>query len=71
MIKDAKAIRPEQVPQDLQHRDGQIDQLTMALRPLLDDRHGEHGLITGPSGAGKTTLARYVVEELKSESVDL
>lgn len=71
MISDARALRPSHVPGDLYHRDAKIEQVAEALRPIADGDVGENVLIFGPSGTGKTTLARFVVRELERETLDL
>jgi len=68
MITDARALRLGFVPQDLEHRDGQIDYLSTIFEPLRNGRKGEHVCIHGPSGAGKTTLAKYTLDQLKSQT---
>ncbi|MBZ6495647.1 Cdc6/Cdc18 family protein [Natrinema longum] len=70
MISDARALRPSHIPSDLYHRDAKIEQLADALRPIADGDTGENVLIFGPSGTGKTTLARFVVRELEHETLD-
>lgn len=70
MIRDARALEHQFVPQDLTHRDGQIDALASALDPITDGGTGEHTLVDGPSGAGKTTLAKYVARQLDQERLD-
>jgi cell division control protein 6 len=64
MISDARALEHHFVPQDLNHRGGQIDSLAAALEPITQGAAGEHTLIVGPSGSGKTTLAKYVAQKL-------
>jgi Cdc6-like AAA superfamily ATPase len=71
MITDARALRTEFVPRDLHHRDGHIDHLSSVLTPVSLTDSGEHVCIYGPSGAGKTTLAKYVLEELEAEVLDV
>lgn len=71
MITDARALRPDHVPQDLHHREGEIDAISTALEPALRGERAENVCIAGPSGAGKTTLARYVLEQLASEAIDV
>ncbi|GAB3674906.1 Cdc6/Cdc18 family protein [Halopiger thermotolerans] len=68
MITDARALATTYVPQDLEHRDGQISQLAAALEPITDGVGGDHCLVFGPAGSGKTTLAKYVVRKLRQES---
>ncbi|AEH38859.1 Cdc6/Cdc18 family protein [Halopiger xanaduensis] len=70
MIDNARALKPSHVPSDLYHRDAKIGQLADALRPIADGDTGENVLIFGPSGTGKTTLARFVVRKLERETLD-
>ncbi|UWG47029.1 Cdc6-related protein, AAA superfamily ATPase [Halanaeroarchaeum sp. HSR-CO] len=69
MITDARALRPEYLPRELHHREGPIQHLTAVLKPLSQGYSAENILLTGPSGAGKTTLARYVVERLEAQTL--
>ncbi|NGM67876.1 AAA family ATPase [Natronolimnobius sp. AArcel1] len=70
MIDNARALRPSHIPSDLHHRDAKIEQLADALRPIADGDRGENVLVFGPSGTGKTTLAKFVVQELERETLD-
>ncbi|MFC6974308.1 orc1/cdc6 family replication initiation protein [Halomicroarcula sp. GCM10025709] len=70
MITDARALKPDFVPRDLHHRDGQIDHLSAALAPTALDR-AEDVCIFGPSGAGKTTIAKYTLSRLERELLEL
>ncbi|AFK19031.1 AAA family ATPase [Haloferax mediterranei ATCC 33500] len=65
MIRDARALRDNFVPADLEHRNAEIGHLSSYLAPIENDESGEDILITGPSGAGKTTLAKFVTAELE------
>lgn len=67
MITDARALRCEYVPRDLVHREGEIDQMAAALDTVLT----ENISIFGPSGVGKTTLAKFVVGQLEAESLNI
>jgi Cdc6-like AAA superfamily ATPase len=66
MITDARALKPRSVPQDMAHRDGEIDHLAAALDPIAS----ENVSIFGPSGAGKTTLAKYVLGRLERDRLE-
>jgi len=68
MITDARALRPEQVPQDLHHREGQIDHLSTVLDSTGTAR-SEDVCIFGPSGAGKTTIAKHTLGLLEREAL--
>lgn len=70
MISNARALEHRFVPQDLHHRDGQIDALAASLEPIMQGSVGEHTLIVGPSGSGKTTLAKYVARNLARQRLD-
>jgi Cdc6-like AAA superfamily ATPase len=58
MIADARPLQPEFVPGDVRHRDGEIDALTSGLQPIAAGRKTEPVLLYGPSGTGKTCIAR-------------
>jgi Cdc6-like AAA superfamily ATPase len=68
MITDARALRPDTVPQDLHHRDGQIDHLSSVLAPSQLS-YAEDVCIFGPSGTGKTTIAKYTLGQLEREDL--
>ncbi|MCU4926932.1 orc1/cdc6 family replication initiation protein [Halobacteria archaeon AArc-dxtr1] len=71
MIEDARALEVRHVPQDLEHRDGQIDTLAAELRPIEKGLSGDHTFIFGPSGSGKTTLAQFASRQLTEEAIDV
>lgn len=71
MITDARALRKSYVPQELHHCEGQIDYLSSALRPITHGFTGEDAFIFGPSGTGKTTIAKYVLRQLERERLEV
>jgi orc1/cdc6 family replication initiation protein len=71
MLTNARVLQPEFVPNDLVHRNQEIHHLTAALRPLTEGCPAQNSFLSGPSGAGKTCIARYAVEELQEAVLDL
>lgn len=69
MIEDARVLRPEFVPGELHHREGEIDVLTAALEPIADGVPGSDTFIFGPTGTGKTVLSRHAVDLLERETL--
>ncbi|MFB6162499.1 MAG: Cdc6/Cdc18 family protein [Halococcoides sp.] len=65
MITDARVLTAEFVPRDVEHRHEEIDRLSAALDPILDDQPGENAYLFGPTGAGKTCVARYTLRQLR------
>jgi orc1/cdc6 family replication initiation protein len=71
MIVDARVLRPEFVPRDVVHRDSEVRHLSNALAPILDGDPAETALLCGPSGAGKTCIARFAVSRLRENALDV
>ncbi|AWB28197.1 Cdc6/Cdc18 family protein [Halococcoides cellulosivorans] len=67
MITDARVLTAQFVPRDVEHRHEEIDRLSTALDPLLDDQPGENASLFGPTGAGKTCVARYTLRQLREQ----
>ena len=71
MIRDARVLQPSFVPREVEHRNAEVNVLSDALRPIMDGRPGEPTLLLGPSGAGKTCVAKYTVERLRENVLDI
>ena len=71
MIHDARVLHPEFVPGDVVHRQHEVNTLTAALDPLTQGQLVDPLFLYGPSGTGKTCIARYTVEKLRETVVDL
>ncbi len=71
MISDATVLREGFVPQDVVHRDQELGVLARCLEPIEDGDPGDHALVYGPPGSGKTCIARYALTELEREVVDV
>jgi orc1/cdc6 family replication initiation protein len=71
MIRDARVLDPEFVPGEVVHRDGEVDALSNALSPVADGEPADTVILFGPSGTGKTCLARYTVGQLREAVIDV
>jgi orc1/cdc6 family replication initiation protein len=72
MLTDARVLQPEFVPRDVRHRGTEISHLTDTLHPIINgNSHPQPSFLFGPSGTGKTCIARYTVEQLREEVVDV
>ena len=71
MITDARVLQPEFVPNDVKHRAAEVSHLSDTLRPIMDGQWAETSLLYGPSGAGKTCIAQYTIEQLRGNVVAL
>lgn len=71
MITNPRVLDPEFVPTDVVHREAQIEQLSSVLRPLTDGHPADVAFLHGPTGSGKTCIARFAVERLRRERLDL
>jgi orc1/cdc6 family replication initiation protein len=71
MLQNARALRSEFVPRELQHRDHEHTALTDALDPLTTGNQADPVIITGPTGVGKTTLTKYTLERLQEAALGI
>jgi orc1/cdc6 family replication initiation protein len=71
MITDARVLQPEFIPREVQHRDAEVNYLSSVLDPITQGERADPALLHGPSGAGKTCIAQFLVERLREEVVDL
>ena len=71
MITDARVLRAGFVPREVEHRDAEVTHLTEILAPLTNSEPADTTLLLGPSGVGKTCLAKYTAEQLRQEVLDV
>lgn len=71
MIEDARVLEDEFIPREVEHRHEAVNRLSSALEPCIDGDRAENALLFGATGAGKTCIAKYTVNQLKEILVDL
>lgn len=71
MLQNARVLRDEFVPSEVQHRDQEVNELSRALQPVIEGKPAETTFLFGPSGTGKTCIARHTVEKLREETLDI
>jgi len=72
MITNARVLQQEFIPAEVKHRDAEVSHLSDTLRPLnTGNGRPTPSFLCGPSGAGKTCIARYTVAQLRENVVDL
>jgi orc1/cdc6 family replication initiation protein len=71
MIRDARVLRAGFVPREVEHRNAEVNHLSSVLDPITDDEPADTALVTGPSGAGKTCISRFVTERLREQVFDV
>jgi len=71
VITEARALRTGELPRAIIRRHDEMNALASALDPAVEGLQPESTIIHGPSGAGKTAVARRGVQQLKSEVLDV
>jgi len=72
MITNARVLQPEFIPGEIKHRDAEVSHLSDTLRPIATDQgRPTPSFLCGPSGAGKTCIARHTVKQLRENVVEL
>jgi len=67
IIINEEALTEAFIPTRLLHREGQIQEFERCLRPTLKNRSIENIFLIGTSGTGKTTVAKWVLENYFKE----
>ena len=71
MIRDARVLRAGFIPQEVEHRESEVNHLSSVLKPITSGEPADTAVVTGPSGAGKTCVSRFVTERLREEALDV
>jgi len=65
IFSNKKALTISYTPEDVPHRDNQINQLGLILAPALKNDRPSNVFIYGSTGTGKTLITTYVTNQLK------
>ncbi|WP_283402280.1 Cdc6/Cdc18 family protein [Halorubrum sp. DM2] len=71
MIRDGTVFDDDHLPTSIVGRNSHMNEVTDALAPIQDGFRAENCFLFGPSGVGKTTVARAAVRELRQEVLDV
>jgi cell division control protein 6 len=71
LFQDESVFTPSHVPADYIHRDGQLEEIMLSLKPGLRGVNPINTLVYGPPGTGKTTAVKYAFKELSETSKKL
>ncbi|MXR50806.1 AAA family ATPase [Halovenus sp. WSH3] len=71
MIQDARVLQDDHLPREIVHRHEEMAQLATALEPVVEGDRPQHAVLTGPSGAGKTCIARATLDRLQEQVLDV
>lgn len=71
MISDARVLRSEFVPRDVEHRDAEVNTLSRVLDPLTHGEPADPAILLGSSGAGKTCIAQFTLQQLRQAVLDI
>jgi archaeal cell division control protein 6 len=68
IIIDEPALLPDYMPDELLHRERELQLIADSIKPLLDKRTPDNLFIHGDSGSGKTTCVKYILKQLVEHS---
>ena len=68
IFADSAVFRAQWVPSDFRARDAQLDAMATALEPLLAGEPAPGLFLAGPTGTGKTSSSRYLLEKLAAQA---
>jgi len=68
IFKDERVLLPEYLPEVLPHRESQVKDIALSLKPAASGSRSENIIITGKPGTGKTSTVRFVLNQLSDYS---
>ncbi|WP_254862040.1 Cdc6/Cdc18 family protein [Halovivax gelatinilyticus] len=64
MIVDDRVLSEDFVPSEVVHRHDEVNRLSEAVEPLVSGGRPDPAFLFGPTGVGKTCIARYTLHRL-------
>ncbi|MFC7173089.1 AAA family ATPase [Haloplanus litoreus] len=68
MITDPRVFEDDHLPRELMHRESAVETLLRAWDHTRLGEAGDEVIIAGPSGVGKTALARHTLQRLATQA---
>ncbi|HIE34125.1 MAG TPA: ORC1-type DNA replication protein [Candidatus Altiarchaeales archaeon] len=71
LFRDESVFTPSYIPTDFMHRDSQIREIVLSLKPGIRGYNPLNLLLCGPPATGKTTALKYVFREVRENTSKL
>ncbi|ELY98498.1 ORC1-type DNA replication protein [Natrialba asiatica] len=71
VFRDEHVFEIDYVPETFKHREGQMRNLTYALRPAVRGSRPLNVMVRGPPGTGKTTAIQKLFDEVGAQTSDV
>jgi len=63
-----EVLLPDYLPDELLHRNSELQVIAEAIKPLLRKREPDNLLVHGKSGTGKTSCVKFIIKQLSEHS---
>ncbi len=68
IFKDERVLYPEFLPENLPHREKEIESLAFCFKPIVSGKKPFNAIVVGTPGTGKTVSARFMLSQLQEFS---
>ncbi len=68
LFREIELVEPSFVPEQLNHRDAQIQELAFLISPAFRGARPMNAILRGPPGTGKTTTIRWIFADIIQET---